>query len=274
MALKKEFDSNFTMRMTGGTYYRLLNMYEIAGDGAGILPAPNVDGLRDSVFPIPEEGKQFDISALWNGKTLGGFNKTTLTYFWRDSENMLQLTRYGKDYWCYLNDNKGTSKGIELQSSFNWNKLDLDLQATYTKTDAQRRNSALVGGHGYMDVWQTYQPEWEGNARLTYNPQSNLAMFVEAHYTGKYYTSYMKDGKGGLAAELSGKPVDGLLVYNTGVKFSPKHNWQLTFGCNDVFNKGPKVKIRSTAAYEAAGYINPEFPIQGRTFYVTAKYDF
>ena len=274
LALKKEFDSNFTMRMTGGTYYRLLNMYEIAGDGAGILPAPNVDGLRDSVFPIPEEGKQFDISALWNGKTLGGFNKTTLTYFWRDSENMLQLTRYGKDYWCYLNDNKGTSKGIELQSSFNWNKLDLDLQATYTKTDAQRRNSALVGGHGYMDVWQTYQPEWEGNARLTYNPQSNLAMFVEAHYTGKYYTSYMKDGKGGLAAELSGKPVDGLLVYNTGVKFSPKHNWQLTFGCNDVFNKGPKVKIRSTAAYEAAGYINPEFPIQGRTFYVTAKYDF
>ena len=140
-------------------------MYEIAGDGAGILPAPNDSG-RESTFPLPEEGKQFDISALWHGKTLGAEAKTTLTYFWRDSDNMLQLQRYGKDYWCYRNDSKGTARGIELQSSFNWNKLDLDLQATYTKTDAQLRKSTLDGsGYDYLDVYQTYQPEWEGNAR-------------------------------------------------------------------------------------------------------------
>ena len=40
LALKKHFNDHFTMRMTGGTYFRLLNMYEIAGDGAGILPSP------------------------------------------------------------------------------------------------------------------------------------------------------------------------------------------------------------------------------------------
>lgn len=34
LALKKQFNDHFTMRATGGTYYRLLNMYEIAGDGA------------------------------------------------------------------------------------------------------------------------------------------------------------------------------------------------------------------------------------------------
>ena len=37
LALKKEFNENLTLRMTGGTYYRLLNMAEIAGDGAGII---------------------------------------------------------------------------------------------------------------------------------------------------------------------------------------------------------------------------------------------
>ena len=264
VGLKKEFNDNFTMRMTGGTYYRLLNMYEIAGDGAGILPAPNDSG-RESYFPLPEEGKQFDISALWHGKTLGAEAKTTLTYFWRDSDNMLQLQRYGKDYWCYRNDSKGTARGIELQSSFNWNKLDLDLQATYTKTDAQLRKSTEDGsGYDYLDVYQTYQPEWEGNARLTYNPQSNLAVFVEAHYTDSFYTN-------SIDVEDFACPVDDLLTFNTGVKVKTRNNWEFTVGCNDVFNEGPKLKVRSLTG---EGYINPEYPVQGRTFFITAKYDF
>ena len=263
IGLKKEFSDNFTMRMTGGTYYRLLNMYEIAGDGAGILPAPNYNGTGMR-FPVPEEGKQFDISALWHGKTLGAQARTTLTYFWRDSDNMLQLQRYGKDYWCYMNDSKGTARGIELQGSFNWNKLDLDLQATYTKTDAQKRNSTNAEGYDWLDVYQTYQPEWEGNARLTYNPQSDLAVFVEAHYTDKYYTN-------SIDVEKFALPVDDLLTFNAGVKLKSRNNWEFTVGCNDLLNEGPKMKIRSI---NNDGYINPEYPIQGRTFYVTAKYDF
>ena len=264
LALKKEFNDNFTMRMTGGTYYRLLNMYEIAGDGAGILPAPNISG-RESSFPFPEEGKQFDVSALWHGKTLGGYNKTSLTYFWRDSENMLQLQRMGKDYWSYMNDNKGTAHGIELQTNFNWNKFDLDLQATYTKSDMQRKNSS--GAYDWTDIWATYQPEWEGNVRLTYRPVDNLDIFAEAHYTDMYYTRSVKEE--GLAYD-SGMPVDDLLVFNTGIKWKMKDRWQLAVGCNDVFNKGPEQMI----AYGNGTYINPEFPVQGRTYYATLKCEF
>ena len=269
LALKKQFDDNFTMRMTGGTYYRLLNMYEIAGDGAGILPAPNSGG-RESSFPVPEEGKQFDISALWHGKTLGAYNKTSLTYFWRDSENMLQLQRYGKDYWSYMNDNKGTARGIELQSNFNWNKFDLDLQATYTKTKSQSRNSTPAGGFEYTDVWATFQPEWEGNIRFTYRPVDTLDIFAEAHYTDMYYTCRTKDERGGEHAYLSGMPVDDLLVFNTGIKWKMKDGWQLAVGCNDVFDKGPEQQIN----YYNLGLINPEFPVQGRTYYATLKCEF
>ena len=274
LALKKEFDDNFTMRMTGGTYYRLLNMYEIAGDGAGILPAPNNSG-RESSFPIPEEGKQFDISALWHGTTLGAYNKTSLTYFWRDSENMLQLQRFGKDYWSYVNDNKGTARGIELQSNFNWNKFDLDIQATYTKTKSQRRDSSSIG-HDYVDVWATYQPEWEGNVRLTYRPVDTLDIFAEAHYTDMYYTSPDKVGTGGESAYMAGRPVDDLLVFNAGMKLKLKNKWQVVFGCNDILNKGPEQKIYNGAPFENgySGYINTEFPLQGRTYYATVKCDF
>lgn len=180
LALKKEVNENLTLRMTGGTYYRLLNMAEIAGDGAGILPAPRNHNGEGAMFPVPEEGKQFDISAIMNNKLLGADNSTTLTYYWRDSTNMLQLERAGKDYWSYFNDNKGKSHGIELQSSFKWNKFDLDLQVTYLNTSAYNKHTATQFGE-YAPVWPTYQPEWEGNIRLTYRPSEKFSVFAEGH---------------------------------------------------------------------------------------------
>ena len=273
LALKKEVNENLTLRMTGGTYYRLLNMAEIAGDGAGILPAPRNHNGEGAMFPVPEEGKQFDISAIMNNKLLGADNSTTLTYYWRDSTNMLQLERAGKDYWSYFNDNKGKSHGIELQSSFKWNKFDLDLQVTYLNTSAYNKHTATQFGE-YAPVWPTYQPEWEGNIRLTYRPSEKFSLFAEGHYTDEYFTYYNKATSGKLSPYLSGKPVCSLFVMNSGLKWMPKKNWQLTFGCNDILNKGPKSKIRSDAAFMVPGYINPEFPIQGRTYYVTARYQF
>ena len=273
LALKKEVNENLTLRMTGGTYYRLLNMAEIAGDGAGILPAPKNHNGEGAMFPVPEEGKQFDISAIMHNKLLGADNSTTLTYYWRDSTNMLQLERAGKDYWSYFNDNKGKSHGIELQSSFKWNKFDLDLQVTYLNTSAYNKHTATQFGE-YASVWPTYQPEWEGNIRLTYRPSEKFSLFAEGHYTDEYFTYYNKATSGTLSPYLSGKPVCSLFVMNSGLKWMPKKNWQLTFGCNDILNKGPKSKIRSDAAFMVPGYINPEFPIQGRTYYVTARYQF
>lgn len=273
LALKKEVNENLTLRMTGGTYYRFLNMAEIAGDGAGILPAPRNHNGEGAMFPVPEEGKQFDISAIMNNKLLGADNSTTLTYYWRDSTNMLQLERAGKDYWSYFNDNKGKSHGIELQSSFKWNKFDLDLQVTYLNTSAYNKHTATQFGE-YAPVWPTYQPEWEGNIRLTYRPSEKFSVFAEGHYTDEYFTYYNKATSGKLSPYLSGKPVCSLFVMNSGLKWMPKKNWQLTFGCNDILNKGPKSKIRSDAAFMVPGYINPEFPIQGRTYYVTARYQF
>ena len=273
LALKKEVNENLTLRMTGGTYYRLLNMAEIAGDGAGILPAPRNHNGEGAMFPVPEEGKQFDISAIMNNKLLGADNSTTLTYYWRDSTNMLQLERAGKDYWSYFNDNKGKSHGIELQSSFKWNKFDLDLQVTYLNTSAYNKHTATQFGE-YAPVWPTYQPEWEGNIRLTYRPSEKFSLFAEGHYTDEYFTYYNKATSGKLSPYLSGKPVCSLFVMNSGLKWMPKKNWQLTFGCNDILNKGAKSKIRSDAAFMVPGYINPEFPIQGRTYYVTARYQF
>lgn len=262
LALKKNVNDNLTFRMTGGTYYRLLNMYEIAGDGAGILPMPT-DTWEKASFPRPEYGKQFDFSTLWNGKFLKSDAYATLTYFWRDTDRMLQLRRKSKDFWCYTNDSRGKVHGIELQSGLKWKHVSLDLDATYTKIKAQQKNDKHIpGGDGeWYDVNATYQPKWESNLRLSYFPSPKFTIFGEAHYTDSYDTYMDMD---------LGCPTPSVTVVNAGIKLKPNKSWQLTFGCNDIFNRNPKMKISVGDNL----YVNSQYPLQGRTYYASIRYEF
>ncbi len=276
LALKKEFTPNFSMRMTGGTYFRLLNMYEIAGDGAGILPAPIDYEGSGAKFPQPEYGKQFDLSAIWNGKALGGDNRTTLTYFWRDTERMLYLYRAGLNYSSYFNDMRGKAHGVELQTNFHWKKFDLDLEGTYLRISAQRRNSSAGVHYDWSEVRPTYQPEWEGNIRLTYRPTEKWLFFGEAHHVSKYYTHYaIPQVNNPKEKELAGRPQEALTVVNLGLKWSPKKDMTLTLGCNDVFDRGPQLRVDSLQRYGSdPGMVNIEYPLQGRSYYATFRYEF
>lgn len=262
LALKKNVNDNLTFRMTGGTYYRLLNMYEIAGDGAGILPMPT-DTWEKASFPRPEYGKQFDFSTLWNGKFLKSDAYATLTYFWRDTDRMLQLRRKSKDFWCYTNDSRGKVHGIELQSGLKWKHVSLDLDATYTKIKAQQKyDKHIPGGDGeWYDVNATYQPKWESNLRLSYFPSPKFTIFGEAHYTDSYDTYMDMD---------LGCPTPSVTVVNAGIKLKPNKSWQLTFGCNDIFNRNPKMKISVGDNL----YVNSQYPLQGRTYYASIRYEF
>lgn len=269
LALKKNVNDNLTFRMTGGTYYRLLNMYEIAGDGAGILPMPT-DTWEKASFPRPEYGKQFDFSTLWNGKFLKSDAYATLTYFWRDTDRMLQLRRKSKDFWCYTNDSRGKVHGIELQSGLKWKHVSLDLDATYTKIKAQQKNDKHIpGGDGeWYDVNATYQPKWESNLRLSYFPSPKFTIFGEAHYTDRYYTCHVTSSSSDLI-DL-GCPTPSVTVVNAGIKLKPNKSWQLTFGCNDIFNRNPKMKISVGDNL----YVNSQYPLQGRTYYASIRYEF
>ncbi|EKU70919.1 TonB-dependent receptor [Selenomonas sp. F0473] len=272
LALKRVFNDRFSMRMTGGTYFRLLNMYEIAGDGAGILPRPRNWVAKESVFPQPEYGNQFDLSAIWDGKFLGATNRTTITYFWRDTQRMLQLYRAGLTYSSFFNDVRGKVHGFELQTNFHWKKFDLDLEGTHLKIAVQRQDSSPGVHYPWYDVHPTYQPEWEGNLRLTYRPTERWLFFGEGHYMSKYYTHYMIDFS---EPELSGRPTEPYMTFNMGLKWSPRKDMTLTLGCNDVFDRGPKLKVNSLQAFGShPGAVNIEYPLQGRSYYMSFRYEF
>jgi len=266
LALKKKVNDHLTLRATGGSYYRLLNLYEIAGDGGGILPAPAIyngaDGsILESAFPLPEEGKQWDVTAIWNNRLLGADSNIQLTYFGRNAKNLLQLWRYGYDYWCYSNSSEGRVRGLELQTNLSWAKWDLNLAATYMDTKAKRRDTSATGDNTYYDINTSYTPDWEGSARLTYRPDNRNAVFGEVKYVGKMYTSYNTFENAG---------IESLTTVGLGVKHKFCKDVELVVGVDDLCNAGPKLKWGWGGAYK----YNIEYPYQGRTYYTTLQYNF
>lgn len=269
LALKKQVDDHLTLRATCGTYYRLLNLYEIAGDGAGIMPRPRVNSQGEVVgtmFPVPEEGTQWDLSAIWDGKLLGAdSSKVQLTYFGRDSKNMLQLYRTGFDFWSYTNASKGRANGVELQGDFHWDKWDMNLAGTYMHTrqyDKFNRPDSHTGDT-YFSMPHLYAPEWEGSVRLTYRPDNRLAIFGELKYIDEMYC-WQKEPK---------HVQSSLTTVGLGAKYKIDKDLQIVTGVNDLFDKGPEMMFTST------GYIPGEkqdklieYPLQGRTYYVTLQY--
>ena len=270
LALKKQFNDHFTLRATGGTYYRLLNMYEIAGDGAGILPMPNVGGSA-SVFPMPEEGKQWDISAIWDGKWLGADTaKFQITYFGRDSKRLLQLSSWNSFFFVYNNAASGKVNGVELQADLSWQKWDVNLQATYTDPSNVLYDLSAIPGQqewnkdGKIEGVMTYQPKWEGTARFTYRPDKNWSLFTQMRHVGKVTTDAIPLTTGALPWQSS------LTTMDVGVKYKINKSLQVAVGCNDVLNKANDMYLRTTYSEMR----NILYPIQGRTYYATLQYTY
>lgn len=273
LAIKKQFTENFTMRATGGTYYRLLNMYEIAGDGAGIIPMPNIKGGDvGHAFPMPEEGKQWDVSAIWNGSMLGAEHaKIELTYFGRDSKRILELGSWNNFFFVYTNATSAQVHGGELQADLSWKKWDLNLQATYTRPRKVIRDesalpqSAYWKNHGVLKGYLTHQPRWEGTARLTYRPNHRLGIFAQFRYVGEMILSREPLLTGDYRFQSS------LSTWDLGIKCKVTDNFQLAFGVNDIFNKACDMYQNYKSGTD---YTNIQYPIQGRSYYVTFQYKF
>ena len=96
----------------------------------------------------------------------------------------------------------------------------------------------------------------------------------DRHYTSRYYTiNEYKYNKLGDETD-DGVPYPSLSVINAGVKVKPGKAWQIAFGCNDIFNRASKQKGWVCLGTNSYGYLNVEYPIQGRTWYGTVRYEF
>lgn len=257
LALKKEINDNLTVRSSYGTYHRYPNFFELFGDGYYVVAAPKI-GTPGTKITV-ENGQQWDIGVNLRSRALGAENDTTLTYFNRDVHNLSSYAVDPGGRIYYFNMGDGIARGLELENTTKWKQWDLLTSVTWNDTEITGR-----GGQTFYSVGKRIIgiPEWESNVRLAYRfPGDKVSVFGEYHYVGE-----TTQGRDGVAT------YEPLSLFNAGVKYTASDKLKLSFGINDLFNKGPK---QTYTVHTDKPYIyNVTFPLQGRTYYMTVQHLF
>lgn len=268
LGAKKALDDHWTVRGSWGTFHHFPNFYEIFGDGGSMQPPPQS-------FPPPdfEHGLNWDAGVTWQGRALAAQAEVTMTYFSNHTNNLMLLNTTPMGTAFYTNGGDGKASGVELAGQFTWDRWDLQLAATWTRT------KILGWGDMYKymgmpdpDPYKLgspypYIPEWEGNARLTYRfPGDRLSLFAEHHYTGKVPISV--DSRG------YGKWQEAYGLTNLGTRYTIDNQIRLNAGVNDLFNQGSDVVYDVVNSAHSEDGRTIYYPLQGRTYYLTMQYLF
>ncbi|MDR1350885.1 MAG: hypothetical protein LBJ59_08965 [Zoogloeaceae bacterium] len=241
LALKKEFDNGWQVYGSKGSYIRYPNFYEMYGNGFGLTRMYDSNGKAVTLYP--EEGRTVDAGFGWRGrlteKLSGDFR---LTWFQRDTKHSLVL--YSTPFAAtYKNGGPATHRGLELEGTLAFGRR-ADLQFAVTK-----QNAHFTGDWSYWGFpassntpekrfpGQTIKapniPDIVANIRLNLRFFNNdLTTFVEANHVGRVYRE-------------NDAWENPLTTVNLGgswrlAKSGPDKGLRLSFGVNDVFNRGPK----------------------------------
>ncbi len=245
-AIAKELQHGWTIRASGGSYNRAPNLYELYGDGAFVRPNRNLDW---------EKGTQWDLGVTWKGKLAKAETTASLTYFGRRSDDLIEFIMTSPRYGQYINIGKARVNGIEFEGRAVWDKWDLKLSATWTKT----KNATPDYREGQP---LPNRPEWEGYLRLSrkFLKDDAASAFAELRYIGENYY----DTAGSIK-------MDNLFTVGIGLHWRIRERLKLTVGVDDIFDEGPDIKMYSVKNGPAR---TMWYPLQGRTFYATLTWEF
>jgi outer membrane receptor protein involved in Fe transport len=289
LSVKKTFESGWQVFGNHGTYIRFPNFYEIYGNGFGIVPG--VDSQGSKMPLVPETGRNSDLGFGWQGRLSEEFRGNfRLTHFWRKTDTTISLfsTPIGAQY---MNGGPALYKGIEFEGNLAWGSR-ADLQLAYT-----RQKAHFTGDISYFTYPSTYEspekdypgetirvlqiPDYVFNARLNTRFFNNrLNAYIEANRVGRVYRSQHGKEEPLTTVNLGG----AWLMAKTG----PNRGLRISFGVNDVFNKGPEqgpdgggaILPGSGASYSGKyvpqTYYSPNlgYPNQGRTYYTTLNWSY
>ncbi len=246
LAVSKNFGNGWTAKITGGTYNRAPNIYELYGDGAFVRPNPKLKW---------EDGTQWDVGVTWKGEVRSADVMASLTYFGRRSNNLIEFIMISPRYGKYFNIGKAEINGLEFESEVKWEKWKLNLSATWmdaVNTTGDYREEAPLPN----------RPKWEGLLRLTraFGKEDKSSIFGEIHYLGDNYYDTVGTIK-----------MDDYYTVGIGVKYRLSETLKISAGVDDIFDAAPDTQM-------FAVYNGPArtmwYPMQGRTFYATITWDF
>jgi hypothetical protein len=246
LSLKKTFESGWQVFGSKGNYVRYPNFYEIYGNGFGI--STGVEAVGQGTALLPEEGRTVDAGFGWQGRL---FEKTRanfrLTWFQRDMKRSIALysTPIGAQY---VNGGPSVVRGLELEGGVAFGNR-ADLQFAVTRQEGHFTGSYSFWGYPAPNPLTTPEyraggkrvkvpniPEIVANARLNLHFfNKDLSTFVEATHVGRNYHSNQSWEK-----PLTTMNVGGSWRF---ARTGPAKGARLSFGVNDVFNRGPKQEL-------------------------------
>jgi len=221
-----------------GKYHRAPNLYERYGDGALIVPRPDLRW---------ESGTQFDLGVHWAGTVGAARVAAGVTWFSSDVDDLIEFVMASPYVGYYDNIGKSLIEGVEVEVTASWKRWDLLL--SYTYTNGENRSPGARWGKPLPN-----RPRHALFSRLSTALSASLDAFAEVEYVSENWF----DQTGDLAYE-------DLTTVGLGVKWFLPGGGTATLGVRDLFDASSDRKlVPSVGAPQLVWY-----PDAGRTWYLS-----
>ena len=244
-ALSYPMPKGWTFKSSIGHYFRAPGFFEIFGDGVYIVPNDKIE---------PEEGDQWDVGLRWNGDVGSIRAAIGITYFKTKTKDLIVFVSRGPFQGRYENIDDGEIEGVELEMSAEWEQSSLSLGYTHMNStnlaiDNQYRGNPLPN-----------RPENAWHVRVQQGLGKDVSGFLEYSYISDNYLD-----------QLGEVVWSDHSRFDLGLKWQVKENLLMSVGVNDVFDKTSN--IHSYGASLPGASLTPDYPLEGRTTYLSLIWD-
>lgn len=233
--LKYKLSETWSIKTNWGSFARVPTFYEKFGDGAFIVPNPNLE---------VEEGENFDFGLNFSSERVSGY----ITYFRSNMDNLIEFTLLNPRFGRYINIKGAKVNGIETGiSCYSKDGWSLSISYTYMKAESE------VPGYREGKPLPN-RPEHNLNLRVG-RAKGEWEAFIEGEFIGENYFD-----TGGLVK------FSDWWVLNVGFSYRPSDKEKVTLIINNLTDN------RNFKTKPAIGF-GPEkmadYPPPGRSFYLT-----
>lgn len=224
-----------------GQAFRAPTLYERFGDGALLLPRPD---LR------PEDGLQWDAGVRYEAQLGTTRFRGALTYFHRDVKDLIEFVMANAESAYYDNIGQGVVDGVEFEGAWSLPRWNVALAYTWM------RSENLSPGARYGKPLPN-RPEHAAHLRVVHDLSETLSTFAEGQYVG------------GNAFDQTGDlQTSDLTTMNLGFTWTRRDGSVVTAGVRDLFDAASEARLVPFTGPEQV----PWYPSAGRTWFLSLRW--
>ncbi len=236
-----ELAGGWNAHLSYGRAFRAPTLYERFGDGALLLPRPNLRW---------EDGIQWDAGVRYETQLGKTRFRGALTYFHRDVTDLIEFVMANAESAYYDNIGQGVVDGVELEGDWSLPRWRLNLAYTWM------RSENLSPGARYGKPLPN-RPEHAAHLRVVHDLSDQIAAFAEGRYVG------------GNAFDQTGDlEMSDLTTVDLGFTWTRQDGGVVTAGVRDLFDAASDARLVPFTGPEQG----PWYPSAGRTWFLSLRW--